>query len=52
MHSCQACNDGNIWRATMGPVCDMAPLLEGTRFHLDFGLVCDSSADFGFPFGS
>jgi hypothetical protein len=31
----------------MGANSDMDPLLPGTRFHLDFGFIRASSADFG-----
>jgi hypothetical protein len=47
MHSCQACNNGKIQRADKGPITDTALLLPGTRFHLDFGFIRASSADFG-----
>jgi hypothetical protein len=47
MHSCQACNDGNIQRAPMGPTSDTAPIVSATRFHLDFGFIRASSHDFG-----
>jgi hypothetical protein len=36
----------------MGPVSDTAPLLPGTHFHLDFGLIHVSSADFGVSAGN
>jgi hypothetical protein len=52
MHSCQTCNDGNIHRAPMAPISDTAPLLPGTRFHLDFGFIRSSSADFGVSAGN
>jgi hypothetical protein len=52
MHSCQACNDDKIRRAPIGPVSDTAPLLPGTRFHLDFGFIHASSADFGVSAGN
>jgi hypothetical protein len=47
MHPCQACNDEKIQCADKGPISDTALLLPGTRFHLDFGFICASSADFG-----
>jgi hypothetical protein len=47
MHSCQACNKGKIHRAPMGPNSEMA-----TRFHLDFGFIRASSADFGVSMGN
>jgi hypothetical protein len=47
MHSCQACNDGKIQRAPMGPTSDTAPIVSATRFHLDFGFIRASSHDFG-----
>jgi hypothetical protein len=46
IHSCQTCNDDKIRHAPMGPVSDTAPLLPGTHFHLDFGFIYASSADF------
>jgi hypothetical protein len=36
----------------MGPTYDTAPLLPGTRFHLDFGFIRASSADFGVSAGN
>jgi hypothetical protein len=52
MHSCQACNDEKIQRADKGPISDTGLLLPGTRFHLDFGFIRDSSADFGVTTGN
>jgi hypothetical protein len=52
MHSCQACNDETIQRADKGPISDTALLLPGTRFHLDFGFIRASSADFGITMGN
>jgi hypothetical protein len=52
MYSCQECNDGNIHRAPIGPTSDTAPLLSGTRFHLNFGFIRASSADFGVSVGN
>jgi hypothetical protein len=47
MHSCQACNDGKIRRAPMGPTSGTAPFLSGTHSHLDVGFIRASSADCG-----
>jgi hypothetical protein len=47
MHSCQACNDGKIQHAIMGPTSDTAPIVSASRFHLDFGFIRASSHDFG-----
>jgi hypothetical protein len=52
IHSCQACNSGNIRRAPMGANSDTDPLLPVTRFHLDFGFIRASSADFGVSAGN
>jgi hypothetical protein len=52
MHSCQACKNGKIRRAPMGANSNMDPLLPGTRFHLDFGFIHASSADFGVSAGN
>jgi hypothetical protein len=52
MHSCQACNDEKIQFSDKGPISDTALLLPGTRFHLDFGFICTSSADFGVTTGN
>jgi hypothetical protein len=52
MHSCQAYNDDKIRRAPLCPVSDTTPLLPGTGFHLDFGFVCASFADFGVSAGN
>jgi hypothetical protein len=52
MHSCQVCNDGKIQRADKGPITYMALLLLGTSFHIDFGFIRASSADFGVSTGN
>jgi hypothetical protein len=52
MYYFQACNYEKIKRAPMGPTSDTDPLLSGTRFHLDFVLIHDSSADFGITPGN
>jgi hypothetical protein len=39
MYSCQACNDGKIQRAPMGPTSDTVPIVSASRFHLDFGFI-------------
>jgi hypothetical protein len=52
MHSYQACNDGKIQRADKGTISDTGLLLSGTRFHLGFGFICASSADFGVTTGN
>jgi hypothetical protein len=51
MKSFQACNAGNIKRATMGDTSDTVKLLPGTRFHLDFGFIRASSLDVGVTVG-
>jgi hypothetical protein len=52
MHYWQACSDGKIHRAPMGPTSDTDPLLPGTHFHLDFGFTRASSAEFGVSVGN
>jgi hypothetical protein len=52
MHSWQACNDGKIRHDPMGFVSNAAPLIPGTRFHLDFGFIYALSADFGVSAGN
>jgi hypothetical protein len=52
MHDYQACSDGMIRRAPMGPTSDKAHLLSSTRFHLDFGFLRSLSADFGVSVGN
>jgi hypothetical protein len=36
----------------MGPTSYTASLLPATHFHLDFGFICDSSAEFGVSTGN
>jgi hypothetical protein len=52
VHYCQACNDGKIRHAPMGPNSDTDPLIPGTRFYLDFGFIRASSSDFGVSTGN
>jgi hypothetical protein len=52
MQSWQACNNGKIQHADKGPISEKALLLPGTRFHLDFGFIRASSADFGVTTGN
>jgi hypothetical protein len=52
MHLCQDCNNGKIQCADKGPISDTGLLLPGTRFHLDFGSVRASSAEFGVTTGA
>jgi hypothetical protein len=52
MHSCQACNNGKIQCAPMGPTSDTATIVSATYFHLDFGFIWAWSNDFGVTKGT
>jgi hypothetical protein len=52
MHLWRACNDGTIQCADKGPISDTGLILPGTRFHLDFGFIHASSANFGITMGN